>query len=314
LRSLCATFTCSRVAARLLGLVEAVELVEQHAEVAQMHGRLDVVVAEGAAIRLVDAPLELLGLLRVALPEQHLRVVAPGARRRETVGRLHSLEDRERARELLVGLVQLSLRDVHGAEGGEAARPRAAVRGRDGALANLERSLRHRLRGVEAAEAPVDARHGLEKVRLHVGFAAELGLEPLARLVEEILRRDLSAGLIRIRDLEEPDQKLLDALRAAGGGGRGPRVRLGAPRLPRGGGEPAGERCEDEDRRSHGRAVAAHELTDAVAERVGARLDGLTLAVPAEVAAERGDGAVAPVRLAPQRGEEDVVEVAAQPP
>ena len=49
------------VPAGLLGLVEAVELVEQDAQVAQVHGGQDVVVAQDAPVRLVDPPLDLLG-------------------------------------------------------------------------------------------------------------------------------------------------------------------------------------------------------------------------------------------------------------
>ena len=253
-----------------------------------MHGGQDVVVSQHPPVGLVDPLFDLLGARAVALPEQHLRPVAPRARRGEAVGRLPRLEQRERAGHLLLRLVELALRHRDRAERREAPADRGVVARQD-PLADRQGALRELLRRVEPAEAAVDAGDGLEKVGLDVRLPAELGLQALAGLVEDLLRGDVAARLLGIGDLEEADQELLDALRAARGGGRVFAFASARFACRAATAIPVTSEARTRTRRRDADAVAAHELREPVAEGVGTRLDGLALAVPAQVAGERRD-------------------------
>ena len=301
-----------RIAAGDLGLVHAVERVEEDTEVPEVGGGVDVLGAEDAPVRLVHLALELLRVLQPPFPEQDLGVVALHPRRVE-VGRIPAgFEHRERLPELALGLVEPALVHPHGSESGEAHRHARAIAGKPRAP-ERERLIGERRRRLEEADPQVDPRDRVEEVGLDGRLGGELGPEQPRALLEDLPRRDvLPAGLLGIGDLEEADEELLDARGTQRLRRRVARVRLGAARLPRRAREARHEREEDERGGCGAGPVPSKELPRAVEERVRPRADRLAGQVPPQVLPERRGREVPPLRLAAQGIHDDVVEVALQ--
>ena len=84
-------------------------------------------------------------------------------------------------------------------------------------------------------------------------------------------------------------------------------------RLPGGDGAERRQAGEEYGCRQHGQPVPPHELADAVAQRVRLREHGSALQEPADLLAELARRHVSSIGLRSQRGQDDAVQVAAEP-
>ena len=92
---------------------------------------------------------------------------------------------------------------------------------------------------------------------------------------------------------------------------------LGGPRaarLPHGHHDSAGERRDDERRRSETHTMAAHELAGPISRRAASRQHGNAREVPADVLGQLVRGGIAQLGFLAHRLQDDRVEIAAQPP
>ena len=207
-----------RVAAGLLGLVDAVERVEEDAEVPAGGRRSGRARSRGRAGTSRTPRARASRSATPALPEQDLGVIALHPRRGEARRVPARLEHRERLPELALGLVELALVHPHGAESGEAHRharasPEDALAGARGTPRRASPTARASpsLRSIRATASRRSAWTS--------GSAASSVLRRRVPWSRISLRRDVRpAGLLGVGDLEEADQELLDARRRAAPG------------------------------------------------------------------------------------------------
>ena len=175
----------------------------------------------------------------------------------------------------------------------------------DGA-AKRERPLVERLRLVEVAQLDVDlAQHG-HHLGLERGLAGQLVLDPGGPLREQLVRGDRPiCPLGRVGELEQAEEEFLHGLGPLGlaldGAGLDQRAR-----------ESGHEEDHEGRGRRHAHAVAADEFPHAVADRLLPCRHRMAVLIAAEVLDHHLGRGVAPVRLLPQRLQQDRVEVAAE--
>lgn len=86
---------------------------------------------------------------------------------------------------------------------------------------------------------------------------------------------------------------------------------LGAPGLIEGRGCAGGDAGEEENACGGASPMAPEEFRGPIAGGVQPGEDGTPIEIAAEIVAERGGGAVSPLRFLPDRGHDDGVEIAA---